>query len=79
MANYLGLTDDYLPSSSKPSLQQYDNYQIHSLYCVDVICKKNVNGLITQNNIIFQNFIAVQAFDVNEIEFDFDEIIQLYP
>jgi hypothetical protein len=29
--------DIYKPSVSKPSLQQYDNYQIHDMYCIDII------------------------------------------
>jgi hypothetical protein len=32
--NYL-INDLYKPQTSKPSLQQYDNYQIYTLVCID--------------------------------------------
>ena len=41
MTAYLGLEDKYLSAISKPSLQQYDNYQIYSLICCDYPLKTN--------------------------------------
>jgi hypothetical protein len=35
MPSYLNINDDYLPAVPKPSLQQYDNYQIYDIVCVD--------------------------------------------
>ncbi len=35
--DYLGIEDNTLPITPKPSLQQYDNYQIYTLVCIDRI------------------------------------------
>jgi hypothetical protein len=62
--NYQGINDPTLPSSPKPSLQQYDNYQIYDLFCTDKIMSISVNAEPPQQQIKKQqNFLAVQAFD----------------
>ena len=78
VGDYL-INDEYRPLIPKPHLQQYDNYQIHHLYCVDIFCQKNRDGNVTPDDLIFQSFIAVQAYDIADIECNFDEIIQAYP
>ena len=78
IADYL-INDDYRPPIPKAHLQQYDNYQIHHLYCVDIICQRTSGPPGDTDDLIFQSFIAVQAYDITNIECDFDEIIQAYP
>jgi hypothetical protein len=69
--------DTYKPSEPKPELQQYANYQTHSLYCVDVNVRSepsNQTGLIQ-----FKSFLAVQAYSTTNVSFDFDAICKQYP
>lgn len=71
--------DGYKPIISKPSLQQYDNYQIYSIYCEDII----YNGLPVSSNIPNpvkqRNFLAVQSIAPSVIKCDFSQIVDLYP
>jgi hypothetical protein len=67
MPNYQGVDDDYLPPIPKPSLQQYDNYQIYDLICVD----KTVTNQ-------FKNWLAVQAYNPSVIDCDFISIANTY-
>ena len=60
MTSYQGIEDDYLPVIPKPSLQQYDNYQIYDLICVD-----------KSPTIQFKNFVAIQAYSPFPIPCDF--------
>ena len=72
MPNYFGLDDNYLPVLPKPSLQQYDNYQIHDFYCVDIINSPTDIKL-------FNQFLAVERVSPDgEIDCDFQEIAELY-
>jgi hypothetical protein len=64
--------DKYAPIISKPSLQQYDNYQIHDLYCDDI---KYIGADIK----LFNNFLAVQRVSpYGAIECNFEAIAILY-
>jgi uncharacterized protein (DUF1684 family) len=73
---YNGINDSYLPTISKPSLQQYDNYQIHDLYCRDIIFTDTTLG---NTNIVFKKFLAVETVSpVGSIECDFNAIANQY-
>lgn len=63
---YLNHSDDRLPPIPKESLQQYDNYQIYDLVCVDKPEGK------------FKNFLAIQAYSTKPINCDFITIANLY-
>ena len=72
--------DEYKPSISKPSLQQYDNYQIYSVYCEDIV----YSSLPASSNIPIpvkqRNFLAVQSMSPSGlIKCNFSEIVDLYP
>lgn len=75
--------DPYKPKIIKPYLCQWDNYQIHSLYCVDINSQlqTNINGTVIINNSTskFNSFLAVQAYHPSKIACDFDAICKLYP
>jgi hypothetical protein len=78
ISQYL-LNDDYRPSTPKPSLQQWDNYQIHSVYCVDSIRNRIENNQSTDATSRFESFLAVQHYHTSDIPCDFDAICRLYP
>jgi hypothetical protein len=65
--NYQGITDADLPSTTKPSLQQYDNYQIYDLICVD--------KSPTQLN---KDFLAIQSYSPRIIRTNFVAIANIY-
>lgn len=67
MTSYQGITDNRLPAVPKPSLQQYDNYQIYDLVCVD---KSTTNQ--------FKDFLAIQAYSPLQITCDFIAIANTY-
>jgi hypothetical protein len=76
--------DKYKPAVLKPSLAQWDNYQIHNLYCVDTRRQKitTINGAVNDTadfTITFKSFLAVQAYSVQDIPCNFDEIVRAYP
>jgi hypothetical protein len=72
--------DIYAPVISKSSLQQWDNYQIHSVYCVDSIRSEIINSNPPIDATIkFTSFLAVQSYGLNDIDCNFDSIAQLYP
>jgi hypothetical protein len=74
MRNYLGVNDNYLPTVPKPSLQQYDNYQIHDLYCEDIYYSSSLVP------VLFRSFLAVERVSpYGEIECDFNQIAMDYP
>lgn len=80
MSDYQGIEDEYLPPVVKPSLQQYDNYQIYDLYCTDIYSIRiDVNG--TTENVCTSNTnrLAVQAYNINPIPIDFNTVIKNYP
>ncbi len=76
--------DTYRPPISKPSLQQYDNYQIYDIYCFDVVSNTKVINSIsgetnTVSNQLKQGFIAVQAYSPDApILCDFSTIAEQY-
>jgi hypothetical protein len=67
MPSYQGIDDEYLPLSPKPSLQQYDNYQIYDLVCVD-----------KSPTVKFKNFLAIQSYSIKPINCDFISIAIQY-
>jgi hypothetical protein len=83
MNNYLGYEDDRLPGISKPELQQYDNYQIHDLYCSDILYQDlvlNTATILHPPHIKFKSFLAVEKISIHgEIPFDFEAIALMYP
>lgn len=74
-------SDNYRPQTSKPSLQQWDNYQIHDVYCTDVIGVKENSGFVeSKNNIANESeFLAVQVYAPEVIECNFNAIALAYP
>jgi hypothetical protein len=75
--------DPYKPAILKPSLAQWDNYQIHNLYCVD-IQKQEITTVGTTANtvdstIAFKSFLAVQAYSFKDIPCNLDAIVRAYP
>lgn len=71
--------DQYKPAVLKESLAQWDNYQNHSLYCVDINYTSTVNGVSINGTGVFTSFLAVQAYSTDSIPFNFDELVQAYP
>lgn len=71
--------DSYKPPVLKESLAQWDNYQNHSLYCVDINYIKTKDGVSTNETGVFTSFLAVQAYSTESIAFNFDELVQAYP
>lgn len=78
-AYLLAANDNDAPLVSKPSLQQYDNYQIYDIYCVDIIYDVVLNGITTnkQDKGIYQ--LAVQAYSPNVVKCDFNALVIQYP
>jgi hypothetical protein len=74
--DFLGHEDNYLTATPNPSLQQYDNYQIHDLYCSERLTEPIVN----QPTMIGKYWIAVERVSpYGAIPFDFEAIAILYP
>ena len=77
--NYLGIEDEYLPTIPKPSLQQYDPYQIYDLYCRDILYIDNETG----NDppvVLMKDFVAAQHYSPSGIILcDFRQIALMYP
>lgn len=67
MPSYQGIEDEYLPPVVKPSLQQYDNYQIYDLVCVDISA-----------NAKLKKWLAIQAYSPTAITCDFITIANQY-
>jgi hypothetical protein len=61
------LEDTQLPQTPKHSLQQYDNYQIYNLVCID-----------KSSTQIFKNWLAIQAYSPHLIDCDFISIANTY-
>lgn len=80
MSIYYGIEDIYLPPVPKPPLQQWDNYQIHDLYCEDIVYVTALETTDKPDRIIFRNFLAVERFNpIDAIECDFEAIAKAYP
>jgi hypothetical protein len=75
----LAANDGDIPPVSKPSLQQYDPYQIYDLYCVDIaIDKTNYDGSHQKVVKLKTSFLAVQAYSYLPIRCNFNAIIEQY-
>jgi hypothetical protein len=74
ISNYLA-GDSYAPPIAKDHLQQYDNYQIYSFYCLDRIRSVSgakvyyngqpfmpYNGSIGDASEVFTEWVAVQQY-----------------
>ena len=79
-----GRDDSYKPNNFKESLAQYDNYQIHDLYCVDIVYSsiQTGSGLIVppppQNK--FRSFLGVERVSpFGVINCNFEAIAIAYP
>jgi hypothetical protein len=77
--------DNYKPVTPKPSLQQYDNYQIYDSYCTDISylfntddpdLMLNINRYPTDLDI---SRLFVQRFSVSKILCNFEAIAIAYP
>lgn len=80
MSDYLGYSDDRLPPIPKPSLQQYDNYQIHDLYCRDIEYLPLPATATVPPPLLFKRWLAVERVSIHgAIECDFEAIANLYP
>lgn len=62
ISDYL-VGDTYLPAIPKPSLQQYDNYQIYSIACIGSRIEKA---------------LLYQTYNINPIPVDFTQIVMKY-
>lgn len=80
MKVYLGIEDSYLPAIPKPSLQQYDNYQIYDMHCVDILYEHTVGQSILKPNPrdVQSNWLAVQVYSIGIIPCDFNKIVSKY-
>lgn len=67
--SYQGIEDNSLPLIPKPSLQQYDNFQIYDICCLDDLENPNMIG---------DGFLAIQAYSVEPITCDFIQIVNSY-
>jgi hypothetical protein len=73
ISDYL-VGDAYAPTVPKPSLQQYDNYQIYSIVSEDIIYPGE-----EVTDIINTNIVAFQTYDISgEIPVDFKQYINNY-
>jgi hypothetical protein len=81
MPYYLGIDDNRLPAIPKPSLQQYDNYQIHDLYCIDIVYAQipNLPSITPPQPVLKKSFLAVEMVSPNtSISCDFNAIASTY-
>ena len=77
ISTYL-VNDSYRPPVPKRSLQQYDNYQIYDLHCIDITSEKIRNGTREVEIKEKINMLAVQAYSPHIILCDFNHIVQQY-
>jgi hypothetical protein len=73
--------DNYKPTISKPSLQQYDNYQINDLYCIDIVYLpiSDLPNVEPPEPILKKSFLAVEVVAPNtSISCDFNTIANTY-
>lgn len=76
--NYLP-DDHYKPTSPKSQLQQYDNYQIYDIACVDITKNKiELNGTNSSSQAKGVKRIAVQAYNPVPIKCNFAQIVVDY-
>lgn len=78
----IAANDSYAPAVSKSSLQQYDNYQIHDLYCDDIEYRSVTvfsQVIPAPSSVKFKNFLAVERVSpFGEIPCDFETIAKTY-
>jgi hypothetical protein len=74
------LKDEYAPSVPNPPLQQYSPYQTDDIYCIDIASVvTDENGEIIENNYLeLQEFLAVQAYSIEPIRCNFNQIAKDY-
>jgi hypothetical protein len=74
--------DNYKPKISKPSLQQWDNYQIYDLFCTEIkygLIPQNTRASLTTPDIqIESKILAVEQYNPNIICVDFRGIASQY-
>ena len=74
------LNDPYRPLVPKSSLQQYDNYRIYDLVCVDEVkTTYSAGSVVNVTSKKQQDFLAIQAYSVIPILPDFVAIVNAYP
>lgn len=79
ISTYLA-NDSHKPLAPKPSLQQYDNYQIHDLYCEDIIYQPFSPGGFVPESRQNKKFLAVERVSPHEsVECNFEAIATTYP
>jgi hypothetical protein len=75
--------DAYKPPIDKPSLGQYDPYQLHNIYCDDTEYQPitiNNQNFAAPNKDLFNNWLAVERMSPSgAIECDFNAIAVEYP
>lgn len=72
--------DSYKPPAPLPSLQQYDNYQIYSLFCVDRNFEATIAGVQNDYSSKFNNWLAVQIYSpYRKIPCNFTDVISNHP
>jgi hypothetical protein len=75
--------DPYAPKIFKEELAQYDNYQIHDLYCNDIFWDAlTIDGrqISPPNPSLFNNFLAVEKISLHgTIECNFEAIALAHP
>jgi hypothetical protein len=72
--------DPYRPPLPLPALQQYDNYQIYSLFCVDKMISVVVNNVSGNYTNKLNDWIAIQSYSpFRKIPLDFRSIILAHP
>lgn len=84
-AALIDANDSYAPTVSRPELQQWDNYQIHDLYCDDIIYFPVIvpgESIATEPppSEKFRSFLAVEKFNPEAtISVNFEAIALAYP
>jgi hypothetical protein len=74
------LGDEYAPSVTKQELQQYSPYQTDNVYCVDInFTITDSTGASNDDTNQLQDFLAVQAYAIDQIPVDFNKIAIAYP
>jgi hypothetical protein len=72
----------YQPSIPRDSTQQYDNWQINDIYCVDVVYSTIPDTPSNPTDYLFKSWIAVEVYrngrDLMPYT-DLNSIIQAYP
>jgi hypothetical protein len=75
--------DEYKPLNPKPGLQQYDNYQIYDMYCIDINYRRiETDGSKQKAEDVPKKrlcWLAVQSYSPSIINCDFNAIVKNYP